>query len=103
MTNEPLTATPSGDRICRCVARHSPVPMELHRHHVWPLGEGGPDTSLNLRWLCPSQHSSVHRLWREYQKHGGKPPWDVLRHYNKNARDLVAEGWAQAHPPLILF
>lgn len=103
MTSEPLTATPDGERRCLCVLRHSPVPMELHRHHVWPLGEGGPDTSANLRWLCPSQHSSVHRLWREYDKRGGKPSWGILRHYNKHARDLVADGWAQAHPEPVLF
>jgi hypothetical protein len=65
---------------------------------VWPLGEGGPDVASNLRWLCPSQHSNVHRLWREYQRHRTTPPWEVRRLYNKHARDLVAEGWAQAHP-----
>lgn len=52
MTNEPLTATPSGERRCLCVKNHVPEPRELHRHHVWPLGEGGPDVVANLRWLC---------------------------------------------------
>lgn len=98
MTTEPLTAAPTGDRLCPCVDRHSPVPRELHRHHVWPLGEGGPDVAENLRWLCPSTHSNVHRLWREYAKLRTTPPWAVLRQYNAYTRQLVAAGWAQAHP-----
>ena len=103
MTGEPLTATPSGERRCQCVLRHSPVPMELHRHHVWPLGEGGPDVAANLRWLCPTTHSSAHKLWREYQKRSTAPPWDVLRKYNKYTRDIVALGWSQAHPDPVPF
>jgi hypothetical protein len=103
VTNEPLTATPSGDRQCHCVLRHSPVPQELHRHHVWPLGEGGPDTSANLRWLCPTSHSGAHKLWREYRKCAGTPPWEITRHYPKYIRDLVHEGWMQAHPEPVLF
>lgn len=98
MPNEPLTATPSGERKCVCVNKHVPEPRELHRHHVWPLGEGGPDKSSNLRWLCPSTHSNVHRLWREWDAAGGQPPWEVRRDYSYYTRGLVAEGWAQAHP-----
>lgn len=98
MTSEPLTAEPSGERRCLCVRDHTPEPRELHRHHVWPLGEGGPDTKINLRWLCPSSHSNTHRLWRAYQAAGGTPPWPVRALYGKYVRDLVAQGWAQAHP-----
>lgn len=98
MTSEPLTAEPSGERRCLCVRDHTPEPRELHRHHVWPLGEGGPDKSANLRFLCPTAHSNTHRLWREYQKQRGTPPWEIRRPYGKYVRDLVAEGWAQAHP-----
>jgi hypothetical protein len=93
---EPLTASPSGERKCLCVKLHNPTPRELHRHHVWPLAEGGPDMPGNLRWLCPSQHSNVHRLWREYQKARAMPDWEILRQYNRYARAIVAEGWAQA-------
>jgi hypothetical protein len=77
--------------------------MELHRHHVWPLGEGGPDVAANLRWLCPSTHANAHKLWREYEKRSTTPPWDVLRKYNKYTRDIVALGWSQAHPTPVLF
>jgi hypothetical protein len=98
VTSEPLTAVPSGERRCLCVAEHNPAPRELHRHHVWPLGEGGPDTAANLRWLCPTAHSNAHKLWREYAKRRTTPPWDVRRLYGRYVRDLVAEGWTQAHP-----
>jgi hypothetical protein len=97
MSNEPLTATPSGERKCRCTQRHVPDPRELHRHHVWPTGEGGPDIAGNLRWLCPTSHSNAHRLWREYVKVGGEPLWEVRKNYGKYVRDLVALGWTQAH------
>jgi hypothetical protein len=98
MTSEPLTADPSGERKCLCVRQHTPTPRELHRHHVWPLGEGGPDTKINLRWLCPTGHSNAHRLWRAYQKAKGEPPWEIRKQYGQYVRDLVAQGWAQAHP-----
>lgn len=97
MTAEPLKATPDGERKCRCVQRHVPEPRELHRHHIWPLSEGGPDTKINLRWVCPTSHASIHRLWREYDKVGGEPVWDVRRIYSPYVRKLVADGWAQAH------
>jgi hypothetical protein len=98
MPGEPLKVNPDGDKKCRCVQHHVPAPQELHRHHVWPTGEGGPDTKINLRWLCPTSHSSAHRLWREYAKRGGQPSWDIRKVYNPYVRRLVDEGWAQAHP-----
>lgn len=103
MSNEPLTATPSGERRCLCVRDHTPEPRELHRHHVWPLGEDGPDTAANLRWLCPTSHANAHKLWREYDKAGGEPTWAIRRVYGAYVRQLVADGWAQAHPEPVLF
>ena len=103
MTDEPLKVTPSGDKKCFCVANHTPEPRELHRHHVWPLGEGGPDTKINLRWLCPTSHSNVHQLWRIYDACNGRVGGAVLRRYNPYVRQLVADGWAQAHPEPVLL
>lgn len=94
----PLTIDPAGDRVCGCCVTHTPTPRELHRHHVWPTGEGGPNTRTNLRWLCPTTHSNVHKLWREYDAHGGTPPYAVRRLYSRYQQSLVAEGWALAHP-----
>lgn len=93
----PLRIDPVGERHCPCVANHTPEPRELHRHHVWPLGKGGPDVRENLRWLCPTSHASAHRLWRAYDAAGGTPPWAVRAPYGRYVRQLVADGWAQAH------
>lgn len=91
----PLTVEPSGPRKCVCVKNHVPEPRELHRHHVWPEGKGGPDIRGNLRWLCPTTHSNVHKLWREYEKAGGVPGRIILRMYNRYVQGIVADGWAQ--------
>ena len=100
MTMRPLDAHPLGLRRCQCVKRHVPSvrPDEAEGHHVWPLGEGGPDVSENMRWLCGNTHNAVHALWRLYKRNAGKPPPDVLRLYSPFVRALVADGWQQAHP-----
>lgn len=77
---------------CACVGKHIPKAMELHKHHVWPLGEGGPDTKENLLLLCPTTHANVHRLWRLYEKHNGRPPWDMLKNYSEYTRSIVEKG-----------
>lgn len=56
--------------VCRCVAEHRPPPLELHRHHVWPLALGGPDVEENLLDLCPTTHASVHVVLRNLLRYG---------------------------------
>jgi hypothetical protein len=79
------------------VAVHSPaqLPNEAEGHHVWPLGYDGPDIAENMRWLCPTTHTKVHNLWREWVRAGGEPPWDIMRRYSGYVRGLVADGWSQ--------
>lgn len=77
---------------CKCVGKHIPKPMELHKHHIWPMGEGGPDTKANLLLLCPTTHVNVHRLWRLYEKNNGRPAWDILKNYSEYARYVVEKG-----------
>jgi hypothetical protein len=77
---------------CNCVTKHVPKALELHKHHVWPLGEGGPDVRSNLVILCPTTHSNVHRLWRLYEENDGRPPWEILRNYSEYARAIVEKG-----------
>ncbi len=83
------------ERICRCVVDHRPAYDELHRHHVWPLGEGGPDIDSNLMILCPTMHANAHKLWRRYKKLGGPPPWSELREFAPYCRYIVSIGWRQ--------
>lgn len=96
MTDAPLKVNPSGEYRCRCVQRHVPAPRELHRHHVWPTGEGGPNIAANLLYLCPTSHASAHRLWREYAQLGGEPVWEIRKIYSPYVRKIVAQGWNQA-------
>lgn len=78
---------------CACVSEHRPAPDELHIHHIWPLGWGGPDTAWNRVWLCPTSHANVHVLLAAYQKAGGMPAWEVRRRFSPYVRGLADEGW----------
>ncbi len=52
------------DEVCRCAPQHRPPPLELHRHHRFPLYLGGPDTLDNIVIVCPTTHANVHELLR---------------------------------------
>lgn len=78
---------------CVCVADHNPNPMELNRHHILPLGEGGLDEPDNVVWLCPTSHANVHELLRAYVKYEGSPPWDIVKHFGVYIRMLAKEGY----------
>lgn len=78
---------------CNCVGSHNPNPMELHRHHIWPLGEGGPATDDNVVWLCPTSHVNVHELFRAWIKYEGEPPWEIRKFFGPFIRELAARGY----------
>lgn len=64
------TVSHDHDAACTCAADHRPPPLELHSHHVWPLYLGGPDTTENRRWLCPTTHANVHEILRALCRDG---------------------------------
>ena len=66
------------DRKCVCVKNHHPEPLELHKHHIWPLAEGGPDVDGNVVWVCPTTHANIHEILRGLIKTGGTTPWRTL-------------------------
>jgi len=79
---------------CECVADHRPVCRATHRHHVWPLGMGGPDEAWNIVRVCPNTHASAHQLIRLWgQRYDGRPPGWVVQHFSRDARVLAAVGW----------
>jgi hypothetical protein len=50
------------------------VPLEVH--HVWPLGEGGPNIAANKISICSNAHSSAHDLLAKMLKAAdGLLPW----------------------------
>jgi hypothetical protein len=80
--------------VCECVSRHSPVCRTSHRHHVWPLGMGGPREPWNKIFVCPNTHSSAHQLLRLWgHRYDGRPPGWILRHFSLEARRLAEDGW----------
>ena len=83
------------DQRCVCVADHNPNPMELNRHHVWPLAEGGPDTDDNVVWLCPTSHANVHELLRAWLRYEGRPPWAIRKRFSAYIRGLAESGFEQ--------
>lgn len=88
-----LTVKPFGEYRCECVKVHRPTPTELHAHHVWPKGEGGPDVRANLVYICPTTHSSIHKLWRLMDHYHGDVPPGERRPFARYVRDLVQRGW----------
>lgn len=89
---------PFHETLCHCVEKHIPKPLEVHEHHVWPLGKGGPDLASNLLTLCPTTHANVHKLWRLYDSYAKKnqiPPWTELRKYSDYVRQVVLRGREQ--------
>lgn len=87
---------------CACVNNHNPNPMELHQHHIWPMGMNGPDVEDNVVWLCPTSHVNVHELLRAWVKYESKPPWSIRKFFSPYIRALAAEGfnrWMDAGRP----
>jgi hypothetical protein len=85
------------DRVCECRSVHSPYPLELERHHIWPLGMGGPDTSDNVAWVCPTTHTNIHELLRHIVRVGMLTWGEVGAMYDvpvsRYAFDLAHEGY----------
>lgn len=85
---------PDGEKKCRCVGKHVPLPTLLHSHHIVPKYLGGSNDGFNLVWLCPTTHTNVHALIREYANHGGTPPGKIRKHYSEYVQQLAAQAWA---------
>lgn len=66
------------------------VPIEVH--HVWPLGDGGPNIAANRVALCSNAHSAAHDLLDKMRK--GPVEWAVRRHYGGRVRLVAETGWA---------
>jgi HNH endonuclease len=97
----PRTVDP-GLAPCLCVTRHAPRARRHHVHHVWPLGEGGPNTPGNLVPLCPTSHEDVHVLLDLYREARKVPPWTERRRFNHYVRLIAHTGfWAIADGEVI--
>lgn len=77
---------------CPCPVTH-PSLLVLDRHHVWPLGWGGPDTPENLEAICPNVHRLCHTLLNRMKRNNGPLPYIEARRYGMFVRALAERGW----------
>lgn len=78
---------------CLLHSRHLPETHVNHRHHIWPLGEGGPDIEDNIVVVCATGHGNIHDLLRHFKMLGGKVPYQILRRYSYKEREFAELGY----------
>lgn len=78
---------------CQLHKTHIPEPHVNHRHHVYPLGDGGPDIADNIIVACPTGHYSVHDLLAHYRMLMGKVPYAITRRYSVEERKYAKLGY----------
>lgn len=79
-------------RDCWAHRHRDDVPLE--DHHVWPVGNGGPNVRTNKVRICSNAHSSVHDLLSKMlAAHTTAVPWAVRRRYGRKVRRLATAGF----------
>jgi hypothetical protein len=72
------------------------VPIE--RHHVHPIGLGGPDVAANIVSVCANGHYAIHEYIRRLIASGlGNDP--DKKHFGRKVRELAVTGWVRAGKP----
>lgn len=61
----PTEGVSSDQRPCELHVGHRPRALVTVKHHVQPLGMGGPDVPDNWRWTCDTGHRNVHEKLAE--------------------------------------
>lgn len=87
-------------RDCWAHRHRDDVPLE--NHHVWPLGDGGPDVAANRVRVCANAHSSTHDLLNRMRKTGGRVPWLARMRYGVKVRRLAQAGYAAIHARMVV-
>lgn len=78
---------------CTIHGDHRPNSHLNHRHHVWPLGDGGPDSPTNVVVVCPTGHENIHLLIRLLKKYNGILSRFMLRGFSKEEIKLAYLGY----------
>jgi rhodanese-related sulfurtransferase len=88
------------DTTCAVHRHRELVPIE--RHHIHPLGEGGPDVEANKVTVCANGHMSIHAYLtlllkaQKRQVERLKPsdiPWLTRRQYGRGVRKYAQQGY----------
>ncbi len=90
---DPHTQIRTTSQPCELHTRHMPETHVNHRHHVWPLGEGGPNTNDNIIVVCATGHYNIHDLLSFYKMHMGKVPYAIVRRYSQEERRYAKLGY----------
>jgi len=72
---------------------HTPNPHQNHFHHIWPLGDGGPNTADNRVVVCPTGHANIHVLLTLFKAYRGTVPYNELRTFSFGEREYALRGW----------
>lgn len=90
---DPHTQIRATSQPCQLHKKHVPETHVNHRHHVWPLGEGGPDIEDNIVATCATGHYSTHALLQEFKIHQGNVPYAILRRFSLGERKYAELGY----------
>lgn len=66
-------STPKTQHVCQVHKTHSPKPLVIVKHHIQPLGMGGPDEESNWLWVCDTGHRNIHTLMGPLANKGVQP------------------------------
>lgn len=88
-------AHPMGVRMGQeCVCHHHRELVPIEKHHIWPLGMGGPDAEYNKVPVCANAHYSIHAFMDLLVKgEGAQPP--TWRQYGAKVRRYARSGYSQ--------
>lgn len=78
---------------CQVHNKHTPASHVNDVHHVWPLGEGGPDIAANRVVVCATGHHNIHKLISLFKVHHGNVPYTELRTFAFEERNLAQLGY----------
>lgn len=91
--SDPHSQVRTTSAACQVHNKHAPESHINHRHHVYPLAEGGPHIEDNIIVACPTGHSNIHDLLSHYKIHQGNPPYSVLKRYGFGERKYAKLGY----------
>ena len=82
-----------------CVVHRHTSWVPLERHHVWPLGMGGPNVDANKITVCANGHYSIHAFMDHLIEYAGQVPWKTACHFSPAVREYATRGWIEAGSP----
>jgi hypothetical protein len=78
--------------MCVCHVHDGWVPLEWH--HVWPVGDGGPNITANKIRVCANAHYSIHAVIDEMEKRKTVDlPWEFMKHFSPAIRQYARTGY----------